>query len=296
MEYFHKVSIVIPVYSQWHLVKRNVDACLNFDNDFIEEILIIDDCSPTGNPYIFPEKISLIKNRKNKGYTGTVNEGLKRAKSEIIILLDSDAYPVRPFIEKLINIYSSNNKVGCVGFSTVDENGKSTGNFQYPPTVAGWIIGQKMEEKLVRLLSLFNKRILPYSCAVSFRKTCLENMSYFDETNFPVLDADNDLSLRIHQSSWVLVFSDKIIICHKGGNSILRDYKRVLLFYESRWRLLKKHNMLVLPGLIKFLFRVRILLEITFIKISLPYSQNETVIRVNKLDGRRMLFKAVLKY
>lgn len=290
-----KVSVVIPVYGQWHLLKRNIDALLHYDRDRIAEIIVVDDCSPDHNPYRFSnDVVRIIRNMKNLGYTGTVNNGLRAARSRIIVLLDSDAYARGPFVYKLINMYNADNTIGCIGFGTIDDTGRDTGNYQYEPSAGELIVGQQLAARLGFLRFWRNRNKLPYSCAVSFTRECIEDLDYLDG-NFPVLDADNDISMRIHRSKWKLVFTKEIMICHSGGNSYKINYKRVLLFHQSRWDLLKKHHLLLLPGLTRSLLRTRIMMECLIFKILLllqPGNRRHT----EKMHGRRLLLNEIKGY
>lgn len=290
-----RVSVVIPVYGQWHLLKRNVEALLTYDQHRIAEIIVVDDCSPDPNPYQFNnETVRVIRNMKNQGYTGTVNNGLREAKCRIIVLLDSDAYPLGPFVDTLVNMYNTDSTIGCIGFGTIDDSGRDTGNYQYEPSAGELIVGQQLAAKLGFLRFWRNKNKLPYSCAVSFTRQCIEGLNYLDG-NFPVLDADNDISMRIHRSKWKLVFTKDIMICHSGGNSYKINYKRVLLFHESRWKLLKKHNLLLLPGLTKLLLRTRINMEcLVFQILILLQPGNER--HMEKMHGRRLLMNEIKGY
>lgn len=288
------VSIVIPVYGQWDLVKLNVEKNFQYDGDLITEVILVDDCSPELNPHHFNDKVRIIRNKENLGYSGTVNVGLRAATSEIIVLFDSDAHPVSSYIQLLIKIYKEDS-VGCVGFKTIDENNKDTGNFDFEPTLFGFIVGQKLHAKLKRFEFFNHNRILPFSCAVSFRKKCLEEMGYFDEKEFPVLDADNDVSMRIHRSRWKLLFENKIEIFHKGGNSIPRNHKRVLIFHRSRWKLLKKHKLIKWYRLAKLLTMSRICMEIVVLKVQRLF-KNSNVQLEDKLNGRLTLLQEVKHY
>jgi len=289
------VSVVIPVYGQWHLLKRNIDALLRYDRDRITEIIVVDDCSPEMNPYPFNhEAVRIIRNTNNLGYTGTVNKGLQAATSGIIVLLDSDAWPLEPFIEKLLNLYGADNTIGCIGFGTLDDNGRDTGNYQYEPSAGELIVGQQVAARLGFLRFWRNKNKLPYSCAVSFTRACLGELNYLD-SNFPVLDADNDISMRIHRSKWKLVFTKAIMIGHSGGNSYKINYKRVLLFHESRWKLLKKHHLLLFPRLTKFLLTTRIIIECVVFKILLLWEPGNGR-HIEKMHGRKLLMNAIKGY
>ena len=285
-----KVSVVIPVYGQWNLAKRNIDALLKYDVDYISEILIVNDCSPESNPYTFAKIVKVIDNEKNLGYAGTVNNGLRQAQSKLIVLLDSDAFPISAFIDKLIKMYHADPTIGCIGFGTVDEEGNDTGNYQLEPSILGLIAGQLLESKLDFLRFWRSKNKLPYSCAVSFTKKCLEDLSYFDAETFPVLEADNDISMRVHRSKWKLIFTKEILICHKGGNSYKVDHKRVVLFHESRWRLLKKHGMIPSLFFSKNVLLARLNIELLIFKLL----SNKKY--ADKITGREILIEKFKHY
>lgn len=289
-----KVSVVIPVYGRWDLAKRNIDSLLKFDGEHLAEVIIVDDCSPEHNPLIFENRqIRVIRNDSNLGYTGTVNRGLKNAKSEIIILLDSDAFLIDSIIPRLHQLYDSDKTMGCIGFGTVDEVGNTTGSSQYEPSVIGLILGQQMESRF-NIRSRQNRNILPYSCSVSFRKACLKELNYFDEKNFPVLEADNDMSMRIHRSRWKLLFTNKIVICHSGGNSYKIDCRRVLLFHKSRWRLLIKYNRIPFPTIAKYFLKARIRFELLMLKL-LSFFQPRKLYE-GKMHSRNRLLKEINTY
>jgi len=287
------VSIVIPVYGQWPLVKLNIEKNMQYDGEQIHEVIIVDDCSPEINPYLFNDKVRIIRNEKNRRYTSSVNVGLRAATADIVILLDSDAYPTNSYVPRLVSIYE-NSSVGCVGFKTVDDKGNDTGNFDFEPSLIGFIAGQQLHAKFKHLDFFSEKRILPFSCAVSFRKECLEEMNYFDEEKFPVLDADNDLSMRIHRSNWKLIFDTEIKIFHEGGNSIPRNHKRVLTYHQSRWRLLEKHGHIKWAWITKQLLSSRVRAEI--LMLSLMSWIRVTGTNIDKLQGRKILLKEIKNY
>jgi GT2 family glycosyltransferase len=291
-----KVSIVIPVYGQWDLVERNVRSLLQFDQQHIQEILIVDDCSPDLYPgRIIHPLVQIIKNRQNLGYAGTVNNGLQRAKSDYIVLLDSDAYLITSILEKFTEILHLDPSLGCLGFSSVGEYGQTTGSFQFEPTVGGYIVGQALEARFHKIFKTRKNRILPLSCCVGFRKQCLEDINYFDADTFPVVEADVDLGLRIHQSKWKVDVTKKIVVSHEGGNSYKINSKRVRLYHLGKWKLLRKHNIIKYPELIRLSLKARIQCEIFVMGVLCLFRKGSTISN-DKLDGRRQLLKDVQQY
>jgi GT2 family glycosyltransferase len=291
-----KISVVIPVYGQWNLLKKNIDSILDFEESNIEEIIVIDDCSPESNPYHFSnDKISIYQNNKNLGYAGTVNNGLKRAKSDIILLLDSDAHLIGPVLEKIVNLFDGDNTIGCIGLTSIGKDGLITGSFQTEPTIIGYIIGQAAEARFAKIFQKEDAVVLPFSCCVAFKKGCLEEVSYFDDKVFPQVEADVDLGLRIYKSGWKILIEKQLKIYHQGGNSYKVNSKRVRLYHEAKWKLLVQHYDVKYPKLMKFALRIRVQLEIFYMQIFM-FTGNHHQYLSEKLLGRKELLKDIRHY
>lgn len=291
-----KVSVVIPVYGQWELVERNINALLQFDKQNILEILIVDDCSPESPPStIIHPLVRILRNTDNLGYSGTVNNGLRQAKSELIVLLDSDAYLIKPMLEIFLKIMKTNPLLGCLGFNSVGDHGQTTGSFQFEPTLSGYIVGQALEARFQKMFTAKKNRIVPLSCCVGFRKTCLEDINYFDAQTFPVVEADVDLALRIHQSKWIVKVTDQIVVSHQGGHSYKINSKRVRLYHAGKWNLFRKHDVIKSPEVVKLFLKIRIQIEILVIGLYNLIGKQDTFTD-DKLNGRRQLLKDVGEY
>ncbi|MCS5489183.1 glycosyltransferase family 2 protein [Algoriphagus limi] len=285
------VGIVIPVYNRWDLTFRCVSQILKFDNQLIDKVLLVDDCSPVSNPYEFDEIVKILRNQVNSGYVKTVNNGFKSIDTDIVILLDSDAYPTHPFVKQLIESYNAEEDLGFIGFKTVNEFGEDTGNFSYEPSLWELLLGQKMSSYLLKFKK--KKNIIPYSCAVSIRKKCLDELGIYDE-QFKFLDGDFDHCMRIHRSKWKLIYDPKIEIYHVGGESIGRNSKRVLMYYESRWLLLKKYNKLGIHIVSKYLIISRLLIEFIFLIIFGKLIIKDCAVLDDKKTGRIKLISFCL--
>ncbi|MCG3760575.1 glycosyltransferase family 2 protein [Vibrio cincinnatiensis] len=105
------VSVVIPVYNSQEYIVRALDSILSqkFSNF---EVIIIDDGSTDDTKRIIENYLILNKNydchvifksRANKGVAATRNEGVKIAKGEYIIHMDSDDWVDKSFLSSLFN-------------------------------------------------------------------------------------------------------------------------------------------------------------------------------------------------
>ncbi len=97
-----KISIVVPCYNCGKTILKTLSSLLQYEKD-IDEIIVVDDGShkPVKNIIDtrknFVKKIKVIRNKKNKGPSYSRNIGVKRAKGDIIIFVDSDVEVVEGF-------------------------------------------------------------------------------------------------------------------------------------------------------------------------------------------------------
>jgi len=117
------LTIVIPVYNEEDIIENTLNRLTvfleNYNKDF--EILVVDDGSSDSTVEIVGRasqknrKIRLVKHEKNIGIGGGLRTGLKNAKGDIIITMDSDlTYPPED-IPKLIDGMKSNNADMVIG-------------------------------------------------------------------------------------------------------------------------------------------------------------------------------------
>lgn len=98
------VSIVIPSYNGETLIDKNLPKVLKAKanpKNRIKEVVIVDDGSPDGSVALikskFPE-VKLIKHTRNRGFSAAVNTGVRSAKGNLILLLNTDVLPEDNFL------------------------------------------------------------------------------------------------------------------------------------------------------------------------------------------------------
>lgn len=79
------------------------------------EIIVVDNASPTEDPgciaLSFPE-VTLVRSRKNLGFAGGNNLGLREAKGEYILFLNNDTEVAPDFIEPLVQVFQKDPSAG----------------------------------------------------------------------------------------------------------------------------------------------------------------------------------------
>jgi len=290
------ISVVIPVYGEWKLAKKNIDSILALEEANVNEIIVVDDCSPELNPYTFEnKKVKLIRNINNLGYAGTVNNGLKIANSNYILLLDSDAHLIKPVVKKLISMFKADRLLGTIGLTAIGEYGQKTGSFQLKPTILGYVVGQAAEAKLGDSFNNKQRLMLPFSCCLAFRKSCLQEVEYFDDVTFPQVESDVDLGIRIFKAGWKTLITNDLVVYHQGGNSYKVNSKRVRLYHQAKWKLLLRHYDIKYPKILKYSLALRVRLEIGLMQIMCLVKSNGNNI-TEKLLGRKQLLEDIRHY
>ncbi len=113
------VSVIIPNLNGEKLLEKNLTSVLkakeNPENN-ITEIIIVDDGSWDGSVKLinknFPQ-VKLIKHRVNRGFSAGVNTGVRMAKGDLVVLLNTDVVPSENFLAPIFKHFE-NKKVFAV--------------------------------------------------------------------------------------------------------------------------------------------------------------------------------------
>lgn len=113
-------SLVIPLFNE----EDNIQPLLQEIKTYLQaynvyEIVLVDDCSTDNTKKILSKindkKIKIIRNKKNKGQSFSVSEGVKNSSYETVVTLDGDGQNDPRDIAKLLNIFVNNVEIKLVG-------------------------------------------------------------------------------------------------------------------------------------------------------------------------------------
>jgi len=204
-----KITVVIPNYNGSKLLRRNLpDIIKNFPDS---QIIISDDNSSDDSLNFlannFPN-VEIIANKTNKGFSSNVNSGVKKAKTPIVVLLNTDVAVNKDYTRQIENYFENENLFG-IGFqdrSFEDKNivlrGRGVGIFK-----KGLLNHAKGNNEFGRTLWISGG-----SCAVSLEK--FKKLGGFNEIYNPFYWEDIDLSYRAIKSGWEILFAPEIVVDH----------------------------------------------------------------------------------
>ncbi|MBU2104586.1 MAG: glycosyltransferase [Nanoarchaeota archaeon] len=111
------VSVLIPAYNEEDVIESTVMSILESDYDNIIEVIVINDGSKDRTKEIVRElmkkygKLKLL-DKENSGKADSLNQGIKVAKGELVAVIDSDSFPRKDAIRKMVGFFEDE-KVGA---------------------------------------------------------------------------------------------------------------------------------------------------------------------------------------
>lgn len=235
------LSVIIPNYNGENLIKKNLPQVARVFKNFSEkyrkkfEIIVVDDFSQDNSiseiEKIFKEeenqnslrprsgraKLKLIKNSKNYGFSSTVNNGVKNAKGDILILLNTDVIPKGDFLEPLLNHFTDQDvfAVGCL-----EESVEKDGIILRGRGVGQWRRGFLIHEKG----NLDKDNTLWVSGGSgAFKRKIWEKLGGLNTLYNPFYWEDIDISYRALKSGYKIMFEKNSIVKHEHEKGAIKS-------------------------------------------------------------------------
>jgi GT2 family glycosyltransferase len=222
------ISVVIPNYNGKKYLKMCLRAVSNqIYTDF--EIIVIDNAS-TDDSYEWLKgykHITFKRLDKNYGFSRAVNEGIKLAQGEYILLLNNDTELCEGFLERSLETLLKDEKIFSISSQMIQyRNKKLIDDAGDGYTILGW--GYKRGDG--KSIAQFNKNKKVFSScagAALYRKAILEEIGYFDENFFAYME-DVDISYRAMIYGYKNVYCPDAKVYHIGSatsGSKYNDFK-----------------------------------------------------------------------
>ena len=230
-----KVTIIIPNYNGKHFLKACLQSLeLQTFKDF--HTIVVDNASTDGSEaYIhshFPT-VSVISLDKNYGFSRTVNEGIKRASSPYVILLNNDTVVDKRFVAEMVYAIEQSPLLFSVSSKMIQMNqpdAMDNGGNLY--TLFGWSIhyGEGLNPS-----SLYQPAPIFAACAGAaiYRCDTFKEIGYFDESFFAYLE-DMDIGFRAKIFGYNNSFCPTAIVHHIGSGTTGSKYNALKVRLSAR--------------------------------------------------------------
>jgi GT2 family glycosyltransferase len=281
------VGVLVLNYNTWDIALHAIGAAVELEYPSVTEFVLFDDGSPTPPPDNIDCRIKVIRHDINRGFASALVAAFAQMKSDIVILFDSDAFPLVPFADRVRKQFGADERLGQIGFQSQDENGAPTESLMKEPTKWSLILGQGLYARVPRQ-PMTPANLCAIAGCMATRMAAYREVGGID-ANFDMLDLDLDYSMRLRKSHWGVIADRAIKVFHVGGGTPQLQRKRLLRFYKCRWYLLRKHNLIQNAALARAVILLRLRIEGLILKLAGPYFFRNQEILSDKLIGRQDL-------
>ena len=281
------VGVLVLNYNTWDLALRALDAAIRLEAGNVTEFVLFDDGSSNSPPREIDSRITLIRGESNRGFGRALLQSFTAMNSDIVVLFDSDAYPLTPFSQKVKEHFERDARLGQLGFRAQDENGMQTESYFSEPTQWSLILGQALYARMGRREPRPDRLCVITGCMAT-RAEAYAQVGGFD-AGFEFLDVDVDYGMRLRRQGWKVETDPSIDVFHVGGGTALLMRHRVLHFYKSRWRLLRKHGLMRSPRLARAVILARLACEKAILQLFGRFLFSSAEVLDDKILSRKEL-------
>ena len=240
----------------------------------LAEIIVVDNNSRDDSiVYLLPlfPNVKFIVNKENNGFAKANNQGLAFATGKYILFQNPDTILPEDFFVRSVSVLEQNPRIGAAGVQMI--NGKGLFLQESKRGIPGvWASFCKLSGLTALFptskifaryyLGHLNKNsnheveILSGACML-ITKEVLDTTQSFDERFFMYAE-DIDLSFRIIQSGFSNYYLADTTIIHFKGESTVRDFRYVKLFYRAMIQFVGKHYTGIAGSLYAILLKMAI--------------------------------------
>ena len=228
-------DIVIPIYNAYDCLVDCIESVLKNTNFKITHLILIDDKSSDERvlPLLEkfkkanPQKITLLKNKKNLGFVKTANKGMKYSKNDIL-LLNSDTIVFKNWLDNIRKCAYENTAIATVTpFSNnLTPMTPLPEEFRKQGCPDGWTL-----EEMAELIEKCSAHLHPdipssHGFCMYIKREVIKKVGFFDEKTFGRgYGEENDFCFRCFDYGYRHVLCDDTYVFHKGTQSFLNKKK-----------------------------------------------------------------------
>ena len=230
-------DIVIVNWNSGDQLKDCVESVMKstFDNGILNKVIVVDNDSKDNSLELVEalnfEKLEIIKNNENLGFGKACNIGAEDSSSDFILFLNPDAMVYENTFKKLFDYIEKNDTsdVSIYGVQLIGDDGavqRSCARFPSLWNMTVRSIGlNKINNKIFKTYAMDDwnhsetKQVDHVMGAFYLvDRKVFEKINGFDEKYFVYIE-DLDLSKRIKDSGYKIIFVSEAQAYHKGGGT-----------------------------------------------------------------------------
>jgi GT2 family glycosyltransferase len=284
-----RLSIIIVSYNTEKLLDNCLKSIYNSDfpaGDF--EVIVVDNASNDGSPEMIKKRhpgVRLIENSINSGFAKANNAGIRIARGENILLLNSDTEVSPDVFLKMREFMTEHPHTGASTCRLVLSNGKLDPachrGFPTPLNSLAYFSGLDRIFPGSKLFGGYHLTYLnlskpheidcPSGAFFWTTKSVIDRVGLLDEDFFMYAE-DIDWAYRIKKAGYQIWFNPEVTVTHfkkqSGRNHTdrVRKINTEIMFHESNRLFYRKHLQQTNPGVVNFLVEAIYNIRINLLK------------------------------
>lgn len=235
------VSAVIPTWNRADLL-QSILSNLRVQSRPPDQVIVVDNGSTDATQIVAREfGVDLCVFPENRGFAAAVNEGIKQAKSEWILILNNDVVLEPEWLERLLHCAERENAQFAAGkLLQMGEAGMLDGSWDLVSRAAyAWRCGYGRPDGAV--WSTSRKISFAPMTAALFRSSLFENIGLLD-TRFESYYEDVDFGVRCALAGVEGIYEPAAVAVHIGKSTFGKQgYRVMFLSARNQVLLLAKH-------------------------------------------------------
>lgn len=239
------IDIIIPIYNAFEDLKKCIASIFECTDLEKHRLLLVNDASPDERilPYIKSiesERVLVIENEKNLGFSGSINHGITESKNRDVLLLNSDTIVTKNWVEKILDCAYSDITIATVTPLSNNATLCSVPEFLKENTLpAGYSLEQYAELIETVSLRLYPRIPVANGFCMFIKREVIEKIGLFDMETFERgYGEENDFCYRAEQIGYHHTMCDDTYIYHTGTTSFVSEEKRK--YIESHEKILNE--------------------------------------------------------
>ncbi|MGC9444951.1 MAG: glycosyltransferase family 2 protein [Candidatus Methanospirareceae archaeon] len=239
------ISVVVAVRNELQYIEKCVTSLFNQTYNGLYEVIVVDGMSTDGTYERLQAlqqtlAFTLLRNPKLNAAAGR-NIGIEHAQGDHIAFIDADAVAAPDWLEQIKEAFENNNAVGVGGPDLLPEDSselaRMIGLVMTSPLASGGRLNPSTQHVM-----LDEERWVEHIPTVNLclKRAIFDEVGLFDE-HF-VKGQDLELSYRIVQAGYKLLYSPRIQVVHYRKETIGEFSKQIYKWAEAKVAILKKHK------------------------------------------------------
>jgi GT2 family glycosyltransferase len=243
-------SIVIVTYNNVSIIVKCLKSLADALSGYSSQVFVIDNFSSDGTVEVlkafakqqqFFSHLVVDFNTENLGFTKALNQGLRQARGNFILILNPDVVLFDMTLRLLRRKLEDDDSIGIVAPQLLNMDGTIQPSCRYFPSKADVVFKMLYLDRLFPNIFRFRRWYMPdfdfsRSCDVDqpqgafllVRKAVIDLVGLFDETFF-MFFSDVDYCHRVRQLGWRIHFCAEASALHQQGASVFQFRPRMIV-------------------------------------------------------------------